>query len=242
MTKPSLPLYYEQPKVLQPVRHAHQSLAEDADYRFSANSNSVPLVMAEFTAACRHFPVVFTDEDVPQPVALLGLRQGQNLFVDEQGQWQAGSYVPAYVRRYPFIFLEDEARSQFTLCIDEAADALKEGRNNPLFDASGLPTPLTKSALAFCRDYQALHEPTQEFTRSLSAAGVLVDHRADIQMNGGQSLSLSGFKVIDEAKFNAIPDAKFRRWRANGWLAPIYAHFVSMGAWASLVDRMALSH
>lgn len=235
----TLPLFYAQPQVLQPRRHGARSLAGSADYRFTAHTNAVPLVAAELPTASRCFPVVFTDEAVPQPVAVLGLRTGQNLFVDAHGGWQPGSYVPAYVRRYPFIFLENEDRTEYTLCIDEAAAAVVPGSWNPLFDASDRPTALTRSALAFCRDYQAQIEPTQEFTRALAAAQLLVDHRADITLKDGQRLSLSGFKVIDEAKFNAMPDAEFCRWRARGWLPWVYAHFASVGAWAGLMDRMA---
>jgi hypothetical protein len=239
MTASALPLFYARPKVLLPAQHTGCSMAPEAHYGFTAATNAVPLVVAEMATACRHFPVVFTDEAVPQPVAVLGLRAGENLFVDAQGRWQSGCYVPAYVRRYPFIFLEDEARAQFTLCIDEAAAVLKEGRGNPLFDDAGRPTALTQAALAFCRDYQAQHAPTAAFTRALAAAGLLVDHRADVVLNDGRRMSLSGFKVIDEAKFNAMPDAEFRRWRAKGWLAPAYAHFVSVSAWSALVDRVA---
>jgi SapC len=234
----TLPLFYAQPKVLQPRRHGARSLAGSADYRFTATTNAVPLVAAEMPSAARHFPVVFTDEALPQPVAVLGLRAGQNLFVDAQGQWQPGSYVPAYVRRYPFIFLENEACTEYTLCIDEAAVAVVPGSWNPFFDASDRPTPLTRSALAFCRDYQAQLEPTLAFARALVAAQLLVDHRADVTLKDGQQLSLSGFKVIDEAKFNGLPDAEFCRWRTRGWLPWVYAHFASVGAWSGLMDRM----
>ena len=95
---------------------------------------------------------------------MLGLRGQQNLFVESDGQWREGSYVPAYVRRYPFIFLENEARSEWTLCVDEAAPQLVEGRENPLFDDDGKPTALTRSALEFCRDYQAQHVAAGDFT------------------------------------------------------------------------------
>jgi hypothetical protein len=235
----TLPLFYAQPKVLQPRRHGGRSLAPAGGFQFTATTNAVPLVAAELPSASRCFPVVFTDEKLPQPVAVLGLRTGQNLFVDEQGRWEPGSYVPAYVRRYPFIFLENEARTEYTLCIDEAAAAVVPGNWNPLFDAAGQPTPLTRSALAFCRDYQAQHEPTQEFTRALAAAQLLVEHRADVTLKDGQQLSLSGFKVIDETKFSALPNAEFCRWRSRGWLPWVYAHFASVGAWSGLMDRMA---
>ncbi len=239
MTDASLPLFYKSPRVLTPGAHGQHSLAANAGYAFAAATNAVPLVAEEMAVAGRHFPVVFSDEATPYPVAILGLRGQQNLFVDADGQWRAGTYVPAYVRRYPFIFMENEARTELTLCIDEAAPALQPGRARPLFDDAGQPTPLARSALAFCRDYQAQHLIAAEFTKALVEAGLLVDHRADVTLHSGERLSLSGFKVIDADRFAKLPDATFLAWRAKGWLPLAYAHFFSIGAWSTLVDRVA---
>lgn len=144
-TQTSLPLFYEQPRPLAPGAHANLSLAGNTGFGYAAKTNAVPLVATELPTACRHFPIVFTDGDQPTPVAVLGVRGQENLFVDAQGQWRAGAYIPAYVRRYPFIFMENEDRSQFTLCVDEKAASVVEGRDNPFFDEAGEPTDLARS-------------------------------------------------------------------------------------------------
>ena len=153
------------------------------------------------------------------------------------GDWRAGGYIPAYVRRYPFIFVEDEARNELTLCIDEAAKALLPGSDNPLFDAEGQPTAVTRSALAFCRDYQAHHLLTREFCDALADAGLLMEQRANITLHDGQRMSLDGFQVVDEAKFKALSKTRFLQWRTKGWLPLVYAHLLSIGNWAALVDQ-----
>src|SRR5690606_30867419 len=215
-------------------------LARGSAYAFAASTNAVPVVADEMSTAARHFPIVFSDEATPHPVAILGLRGQQNLFVGDDGQWAAGVYVPAYVRRYPFIFLEDEARAELTLCIDEAAEAVVSGRERPLFDEAGQPTALTRSALTFCRDYQVQHLAAAAFASALVEADLLVDHRADVSLNNGQRLSLTGFKEIDADRFASLPDETFLAWRAKGWLTLAYAHFFSVGAWSALVDRVAV--
>lgn len=237
----ALPLFYRQPRVLQPGVHGRLGLKDGPDHGFAKQANAVPLLAAEMAAACRHLPIVFTDEARPQPVAVLGLREQQNLFVDADGHWLPGAYVPAYVRRYPFIFLEDSARQELTLCIDEAApQVVADGSGQPLFDASGQPTAVTRSALAFCRDYQAHHLLTRAFVEALVTADLLVDHRAEVTLAaGGAPLALQGFKVVDEARFKALPDDVFLHWRAQGWLALVYSHLLSIGSWAGLVDRLA---
>ncbi len=237
MTDTPLPLFYQSPRILLPNAHGDRSLGRQGDFRFAAHSNAVPLVAEEMAVAGRHYPVVFTDGATPQPIAVLGLRGQHNLFVNEAGQWQAGVYVPAYVRRYPFIFHENAAGTELTLCVDEASEHLVSGRHNPLFDVQGEPTPLTRNALAFCRDYQAQHKLAVAFTRALIQADVLVDHRADVSLRDGQRLSLEGFKVIDETRFAKLPDETFLAWRRQGWLPLVYSHFFSVGAWSALVDR-----
>src|SRR5690606_17259787 len=134
-------------------------------------------------------------------VAVLGLRGQENLFVDGDGQWRANTYIPAYIRRYPFIFLENA--NQFTLCVDTAASNVAENGDNPLFDEQGQPSELTRHALKFCQEYQGQHAHTLEFSRALAEADLLVENKADITLHNGQHLTLAGFKVIDEARFNS---------------------------------------
>lgn len=235
----ALPLFYIQPRVLQPGQHSQKSLSPSATYQFAAKTNAAPIVAGEFAVVSRHYPIVFTEQPTAHPVAVLGLRDQQNLFVDADGKWHDGSHVPAYIRRYPFIFVENEARSELTLCIDEAAPHLVDGRDAPLFDEDGKPTELTQNALQFCRDYQGQHLAATEFAEALRKANLLVENRADVTLKDGQTLSLSGFKVIDEARFNQLPDEELLAWRRKGWLPLIYAHFFSVGNWAGLVDRTA---
>lgn len=238
MTEPALPLFYKSPRVLTPAAHGNCSLRASNDFRFAADTNAIPLVAEEIALAARHYPVVFSDEATPHPVAILGLRGQRNLFVDSDGRWRAGSYVPAYVRRYPFIFLENESRAELTLCVDEAADAFGEGQENPLFDAAGEATAFTRGVLGFCRDYHAQHLLAAELGRMLAQTDLLIEHRADVTLNDGQCLSLSGFKVIDSKRFDQLPDETFLAWRHKGWLPLIYSHFFSIGAWSALIDRV----
>lgn len=232
-----LPAFYKKPRPLVAERDAKLALAEAGDYRFATGSNSVPVVATEFTFLCKHYPILFADGPVAQPVALLSLRNGENLFVGAKGEWRA-SYIPAYVRRYPFIFMENADRSEFTLCVDEAAPGIVKKGGRPLFE-EGKPTELTNSALAFCRDYQAHHEFTLQFLAALQAADLLVENRADVTLADGQKLSLSGFRVIDEERFNKMPEDEFLRWRQNGWLHLVYCHFISTSNWGNLVDMTA---
>jgi len=238
MTNPTLPPLYKSPRPLQARLDGERSLRGEPNFAFAASINSIPLMASEFPVACKHYPILFTDAAAAPPVALLGLRREENLFVDSNGAWTRGAYIPAYLRRYPFIFMESADHSEFTLCVDEAADSIVADRSNPFF-IDEKPTQLTENALAFAKEFQGQNAFTAEFVDAVVGAGLLVEKRADITLSGGERFSLSGFKVIDEALFNQLPADVFLTWRARGWPALVYAHLISIGNWSDLIDRLA---
>lgn len=151
---------------------------------------------------------------------------------------EAGAYVPAYVRRYPFIFVEQPDGQRLTLCIDEAAEQLSTDGPRPLFDGNQ-PAEVTRQALELCTGFQRDAAATSAFVEALESKELLVERRADIALEHGGHLALAGFRVVDEAKFNAPDDATFLDWRLRGWIALVYCHLLSSGNWGGLVERAA---
>lgn len=228
------PMLYQRPAPLQAERHGALSLREPGDYRFAAASNAVPLVASEFFLAQRDFPIVFTDEPLPLPVAVLGLAGGSNLFVESDGRWRAPAYPPAYLRRYPFIFAEAPESGALTLCVDEASTLLEPGGPRPLFE-NGQPSALLREILEFCASYQRDHAATRALSEALRDAGLLVKRDAQVRLSAEHVATLRGFHMVDEAKLNALPDATLGDWHRRGWLGCVYAHLMSQGCW----DRLA---
>src|SRR5262245_11733919 len=94
-----LPLFFRRPELLEAGKHGDLQLADQWDYSFAAGTLAIPLTVTEFREAAVSFPIVFGGGESPMPVALTSLQPDRNLFVTD-GRWQAGAYVPAYVRRY----------------------------------------------------------------------------------------------------------------------------------------------
>ena len=231
---PLLPLFYADPHALSVERHAAKAVSSDANYSFAKETNSVPVTAMEFSRIVRNYPIVFSAADPVVPVAVLGLRGPTNQFVSDDGVWRTGTYIPAYVRRYPFILMESPDKLQYTLCIDESAPHyVDEGQ--ALFE-NGEPAEICNKALEFCSTYQGQHAFSLEFTATLEKYSLLVENRAAITLVSGEKLSLSGFRVIDEEKFNALPDDVFLEWRRRGWVSLVYCHLLSMGNWQALGD------
>jgi hypothetical protein len=231
-----LPLFYKKPRPLDSRIHGKKQLKRDVNFAFSRETNSVPINSIEFALVQRSYPIVFSGDVTPVPLAVTGLRNSENLFVDEKGQWSPGHYVPAYIRRYPFIFMEGPDGLQFVLCVDEDSKFLTESGGTPLFEADGKPAQLTQNALNFCSAFQGNNVQTREFSEQLKKHNLLVENQANATIAGAEKVSLGGFKIVDEQRFNALPSDVFLEWRAKGWLHLVYSHLMSMANWATLVD------
>lgn len=232
--KPGLPLFYKSPAILDAERHKEKSLKKNFGPGFAKDANAVPLNMIEMPQAAPYYPIVFTGGETATPVAILGLRDHENLFVDDKGDWLRDTYIPAYIRRYPFILVQSEDGDRFTLCIDETDDIVLDDKSQPFFDEDGQPSNLTKNAIEFCKSYQTAAGQTEEFSKAVHEAGILADRRADANLADEQRVSLSGFRVIDEEKFAQLDDKTFMEWRKKGWLPFIYAHLLSNVNWQRL--------
>ncbi len=234
----ALPIFYRRPRPLNAALDGGKSLKALPDFRYAARTNSVAINNAEFTLAMRSYPIVFTPAEPRAAVAVLGLSDGDNLFVGSDGAWEPDCYIPAYVRRYPFILMEQPGSSELIVCIDEEAGLLEDSAARPLF-VDGKPSEGLRQAMDFCRAFHTENQATLAFARAVAEHGLLVRNEARVNLRDGRQLTLGGFEVIDEAKFNALPDAIFLDWRRRGWLHLVYCHLMSMANWGVLVDLAA---
>ncbi|MDP2011312.1 MAG: SapC family protein [Phenylobacterium sp.] len=233
------PLFYQNPVALHPTAHGAAGLAEALDYGFARKTNAIPVSLAEIPIAALSYPIAFTTEGGARPVAVVGLRQDENLFVDAKGAWMEGAYVPAYVRRYPFILAEygEGEERGVQLCIEDQPEILVQGAGQPLF-ADGEPSRIVKSAFDFCKSLRAADLATAPFVEALVACGILEGRAATIQLPTGGDLKMAGFATIDEAKLRALPDEVFLLLRRQGWMSAIYAQMHSALNWARLGDLL----
>lgn len=227
----AMPLFYRDPQVLRSATHATLRI-KPGDYRFAAEANASPLAVIEFASAMRHYPIVFSSKD-GFPLAIFGLATS-NCFVGD-GKWSEGAYVPAYVRRYPFAF-SATGEDGFALAIDVGADNVTDegGEGEPLF-VDGKPTSLAENAVAFCGEFQGAHIQTRAFADALHKHDLLVEQRADARPATGAPLVLSGFMVVDQARFDALPDDVVLDWHRKGWSALVHFHRVSLARFADLL-------
>lgn len=240
MTEASLPLFYQRLVPLDRRAHARLKVRPPDNFQFTADATLIPLVTGEFAPAAREYPIAFLREPASGefvPVALTGMPQSKNLFVTADGQWDA-RYMPAYVRRYPFVFAETGA-DNFAVCFDPSSKFLDENEGIPLFGEDGEPSNILKDTIKGLQDYQQLVRGTKNFMKKLTEANILMEANAKADLPDGRSFAWRGFWIVDEKLFRELPEATVKDWFATGELGLVYAHLVSIGNLSELLRRHA---
>ena len=232
-------LIYESAIPVSATRHAGVSIEPNDSYAFSAGVNAVPLMAVEFPRASAEYAIVFAaDGDEVMPVAVLGVRNEQNLYLSPDAHWKA-DYIPAFIRRYPFIFSASADRKTLTLCIDEShAGVNREGRGSALFGADAKPTPFVDKVLEFLKDYQAHFERTRVFGKRIKDLGLLEPMQAQVTTPKGEKIKLGGFLAIDRDKLRGLDGEELQKLAKNDELEMLYLHLASMRNFNDVKDRL----
>lgn len=234
--QPPLPLFYKKIRPLDRAQDANLKAHQTANFAFSANSNAIPLVTDEFPYASADYPIVFAPGPTPVPVAVTGLELDKNLMLDRKtNNWLGRSYIPAYVRRYPFILVEDPESKQLVLCYEEEAPQFSPQGDLPLFE-NNEPTEFTKHSLDFCMALRQQGEVTEAFVRALQEKQLLQPANISVALADGRKINMDGFLTIDRQRFMALPANTVADWHRREWLDLIHAHFQSGLRWQKLAE------
>lgn len=234
-------LFYTNPEPLSRETHGNLGVARvERPFGFARAGHVVPLTVAEFGLAALSYPIIFAGEN-RQPLAVMGLTAGQNLFVTDEGGFEVGAYVPAYIRRYPFVLANDEQAQRMIVCIERSAEIFREeGAEMPLFDGKGEPSEYTANAIKFCEDFETERRRTEQFVNLITELDLFETKRAMFTPNlpngqPGEPQQIADYFGISEEKLRAIPADKLVELRDSGALEKIYNHLSSLVGWDRLI-------
>ncbi len=232
-----LPLLYSKPQMLDSKRHAQSCIITKDNFSFAKKTNSLPINTIEFIEAAKTYPIVFTGDENPLPVAMVGMEK-YNYFVKPDNTWQENTYIPGYVRQYPFILFENPKAEKFFLCVDEEAphfsnEAAKGA--NALFGKDGKASKFTDNALKFCTTFYQHHLITRNFCADLKANKLLQPYQSEVTLASGRKAQIAGFQMIDEKALNALPNKTYLLFREKGWIPFIYLALASTSNWKNLI-------
>ena len=234
-------LLYRRPEPLNPDTHAHLGLKRSPNpYRYAATTHAVPLHVTEFGPAAINYPIIFAGEE-RQPMAIMSIRQNENLFISPDGFFEPDAYVPAFLRRYPFVRADDPQNGRLIVCIDREAEALVPGGDVPLFSA-GQPTDFTTGAIEFCTNFETERQRTESFVKLCKELDLFELKEATFTPTNEDGspaapIRLADYFAISEDKIKALPADKLVELRDSGALGQMYAQLLSLFNWDKLVAR-----
>jgi hypothetical protein len=234
-------LFYKKPEPLSLEQHRNLGVKQiAAPFSFLKTAHAVPITVSEFGVVATCYPIIFVGED-KTPVAVMGVRQNENEFVDANGQPDPDSYIPAFVRRYPFVFASDPKNDKLLLCVDVEAAMVSSQPDVAFFDGDK-PSKFTEDAIEFCKEFERQRRATVEFIEMIDKAGLFEQKSVsftprDAQGNPGAPQKIADYYAISEEGLNALADGQFNDIRNTGALAAVYAHMVSLLNWQRVIQR-----
>jgi hypothetical protein len=236
---PTLPIFYKGLQPLSSNLHGDYRARSAESAPYLAGQHAIPLTIDEFVHAQRFFPIVFSTGENSVPLGLLGLNEGVNVFVDDQGKPHNPFYVPAYVRRYPYMLARLSPDSQeLSLCFDPSSDLVGQfDDGEKLFDGDK-PTEQLNSILKFCEDFEVSAQRTTAFVKELEEMDLLIDGEVTIQpADSQQPFVYRGFKMVAEDKIRELSGEQLQRINQNGILPLIIAHLFSLSLVRDIFGR-----
>ena len=240
-TPQQLPVLYSALEPISSTVHGKMKFRTIDKAPVIAKTHVVPATVDEFTLLCRHYPIIFAIGDSPVPLVLMGLTEGTNAFFDPDGRsLDQNLYVPAYIRRYPFLLARLRPDSdELSLCYDPTTGAIGEfDEGEPLFEENGEPSKATKAILEFCEQFEAAAQRTSAFVEDLQKSGLLMDGEVAIQPEGAtQPFVYRGFRMVDDEKLRELRGDELRKFNQSGLLPLIYAHLFSLSQVRDIFGR-----
>jgi hypothetical protein len=234
-------LFYSNPQPLNAEKHGGLGIKPiEKPFSFLGKAHAVPLTVNEFGLASTSYPIIFVGKD-KMPIGAMGVRDNENLYVKD-GAVDPDFYIPAFARRYPFVFANDSSQERLVLCVDRDAAMVSNQPEIPFFN-DGQPSEFTTNAMNFCRDFESQRRRTEEFVKEIDKLGLFAEREATFQPrdNSGNNIGdpqvVAKYYAIDEQKVNALPEEKIAELQRNGMLGAVLAHNISLLNWSRVINR-----
>lgn len=226
---------YEQPELLAyQIHHSLGLTRPDAPFEFTRTVRALPVTINELPSVQKHYPIIFSDLEDPVLLAMIGVYEDKNLFLDSNGAWDQSAYIPAYLRCYPFAFAKN-SEDEFAVVVDRAAASISENPEVPFFKGGEL-TEETQAMVDFCGKCEVDRRKTSDFCKLVKSLEILAPHRA-VRKTSNKEENVADYYAIDAKKLTELDKNMVNQLFLDGSLAAMYSHLFSLENWQRLVER-----
>ncbi len=234
-------MLFKRPEPLNRTSHGALGLRRsEAPLAFAREAHIVPVTVGEFSNAALNYPIIFGGEK-KAPVAVMGLRVGENLFIGADGQLEREKYLPTFIRRYPFVLAQNSDDDSFVVCVDAGSDLVVENPDVPFFE-NGETSDFTNDAVEFLKNYERQRVVTQRLSEMFIAMDLFETKTVSYRPQGpdgtpADPVQIAEYFAVSMEKVNELPAEKLVEMRDNGALNAIYIHNLSLLNWRILLER-----
>ncbi|MCZ2327853.1 SapC family protein [Bartonella sp. F02] len=227
-------LFYKNIIPFNKITHKNFKFVSPKDMSFAKDTHWVPLAGSEFFQAAVDYPILFMsalDEQEKRhytSVALVGLSNNENDYIAADKSWKKVAYIPAFVRRYPFVLAQIPNEKELSVCFDQQSGMFNEVEGTNLFNSDGSVSPFMEDRIRFLETFRVAMEKTSEFIDTLVSMDLLSQKSINVKDDKGLSALLEDFWIVDEEKLNKLSAQQLAKLHKNGFLGWIFAHLMSM--------------
>ena len=230
---------YDKPALLTKEDHGGLGLSQpERPYDFVRDVKGLPIVTSEVQTAQKFYPVIFSDIDNPVLLAIVGIIDDVNLFVDDDGRWDRGGYVPSYVRCHPFA-LASRGEGEYAVMIDESSPEISKDPQIPFFDGEDMNEAI-QSRLDLCGQFNMEQQRSREFCERVRDLGLLNGQRVTQTNADGTETKIADYLTVDANKLKDLDTDTLQQLHQDGSLAAIYGQLFSLENWNRLIVRRRL--
>lgn len=224
------------PVLLNNADHQHLRIITAHGPQYGDDVMAALTFPAEFRNVQAHYPIVFqktADGTGFVPLALFGLRDGENLFLDD-GRWNA-TYLPLSIQRQPFMVGFDQGEPMVHVDLDSPRVSQTDGE--PVFlPFGGMSDYLERISATLLSLHEGV-QATPAFVDALLAHRLLEPFALDLSLPDGTQHRWGGFYTVHEERLAKLDGAALESLHRAGHLLPIYMVLASMSRLRDLVDR-----
>lgn len=228
---------YKNVEAINSITHLKSGIKEINSFSYAKELIHAPITIAEFYESCKDYPIVFAKDanESWSALALIGYKEKINLFIDSKGVWEKNRYIPAFIRRYPFIFVAQQGSEELTLAFDlTCKEENCQNKERAFFDEDAKATPFLQGIMSFLTQFQNDAKATAEFIKQLDDWGLIEARMANIITPSNETFTLNGFYVINEEKLRHLSKKKKEEIYTKNAIPLITAHLISL----SNIQRM----
>ena len=224
--------------LLNNVQHQDVKIITERAAKYGDDRMFAMVLPFEFRSVQAYYPIVLQQDAAGDlfPVALFGFEEGENLYLNDAG-WQA-NYVPAMVRREPFLIGRQQSQSgeREILSIDMDHPRVNTEVGEALFQPLGGRTPFLDNIVNLLDNIYSGLDHVRQFMGTLKQYELIESINYEITLSDGSRNQLIGFHGINEEKVQQLDGEALAEFSERGFLMPLFMMLSSVPNVQRLVD------